>query len=221
MEIGWIETTIAALFATVVLTLWLSRGSGWLEPRLWRNAAIVSSLIMSGILVYLTVDSVNQIREGSARVPAYAVINREIGLKRDYEKRRDVPVIAKEVGFFGKIWSEEEAYALVNKGKMTLQSRNCMDCHTLLGNGAYFAPDLTRAWLDPKWETMVKGMTGKATREEAMAEWLQHPDRYPTFARRMPNLRLTEEEARALVAFLKWMSAIDTNGFPDRFAGVQ
>lgn len=68
---------------------------------------------------------------------------------------------------------------------------------------------------------MVKSMTGKATKEEAMAEWLQHPDRYPTFARRMPNLHLSEEEARALVAFLKWMSAIDTNGFPDRFAGVQ
>jgi nitric oxide reductase subunit C len=24
-----------------------------------------------------------------------------------------------------------------------------MNCHTLLGNGAYYAPDLTKAWLDP------------------------------------------------------------------------
>ncbi|GLV47275.1 hypothetical protein TJA_04480 [Thermus sp. LT1-2-5] len=221
MEIGWVETTIGALFATVILTLWLSRGSGWLEPRFWRNAAWVSSLVMTGILVYLTMDSLNQIREGSARVPAYTVINKAIGLKRDYEKHRDIPVIGEGVGFFGRTWSEEEAYVLVNRGKLTLQSRNCMDCHTLLGNGAYFAPDLTRAWLDPKWETMVMSMTGKATKEEAMAEWLQHPDRYPTFARRMPNLHLSEEETRALVAFLKWMSAIDTNGFPDRFAGVQ
>jgi nitric oxide reductase subunit C len=36
----------------------------------------------------------------------------------------------------------------------------------------------------------------------------------------MPNLRLSEDEARALVAFLKWMSGIDTNGFPPRFAGL-
>lgn len=221
MDMGWIEITVGALFATALLTLWLSHGAGWLDPRFWRNAAIVSSLVMSGILVYLTIDSLNQIREGSARVPAYSVINHKIGLKRDYEKRRDVPVVGEVEGFFGKVWSEEEAYALVNRGKLTLQSRNCMDCHTLLGNGAYFAPDLTRAWLDPKWETMVKAMTGKPTREEAMAEWLRHPDRYPTFARRMPNLRLTPEEAQGLVAFLKWMSAIDTNGFPDRFAGVQ
>jgi len=35
--------------------------------------------------------------------------------------------------------------------------------------------------------------------------------------RRMPNLNITEEEAKAIVAFIKWMSAIDTNGFPRGF----
>lgn len=218
---GWIETTVGALFLVVVLTLWLSRGSGWLEPRFWRNAAVVSSLIMSGILVYLTIDSLNQIREGSARVPAFSAINKEVRYEYDPAKYRYVPVLGETTGFFGRVWSDEEAAQLVNKGKLTLQSRDCMECHTLLGNGAYFAPDLTRAWLDPKWTQMVMPMTGKPTKEEAMAEWLMHPDRYPTFTRRMPNLRLTEEEARALVAFLKWMSTIDTNGFPARFAAEQ
>jgi nitric oxide reductase subunit C len=33
----------------------------------------------------------------------------------------------------------------------------------------------------------------------------------------MPNLRITEAEARATVAFLKWMASIDTNGFPYNF----
>ena len=28
-------------------------------------------------------------------------------------------------------------------GKRVFQAYNCMDCHTLVGNGAYFAPDLT------------------------------------------------------------------------------
>jgi nitric oxide reductase subunit C len=36
----------------------------------------------------------------------------------------------------------------------------------------------------------------------------------------MPNLGITEEEARATVAFLKWMSAIDTNGFPTNFQPI-
>ena len=33
--------------------------------------------------------------------------------------------------------------------ELTMQAKNCMGCHTLLGNGAYYAPDLTKAWLDP------------------------------------------------------------------------
>jgi nitric oxide reductase subunit C len=33
----------------------------------------------------------------------------------------------------------------------------------------------------------------------------------------MPNLGITDEEAKGVVAFLKWMSTIDTNGFPHNF----
>lgn len=217
---GWIEITVAAIFAVVVLTLWLGRGAGWLAPVFWRNAAVVSSVVMGAVLAFLTLDSINAIRAGSARVPPFAAINREIGLEFDAEKRRDVPVFGREVGFFDAVLSEEEAAALVDRGKLTFQARNCMECHTLLGHGAYFAPDLTRAWLDPRWSAVVMPMLEASTREAAMARWLQDPGRYPAGPRRMPNLRLSEDEARALVAFLKWMSGIDTNGFPPRFAGL-
>jgi nitric oxide reductase subunit C len=37
----------------------------------------------------------------------------------------------------------------------------------------------------------------------------------------MPNLALTKDEARALIAFLKWTSAIDTNGFPRNFTPIR
>jgi nitric oxide reductase subunit C len=33
----------------------------------------------------------------------------------------------------------------------------------------------------------------------------------------MPNLGITEAEAQALVAYFKWMAAVDTNGFPPNF----
>jgi nitric oxide reductase subunit C len=94
-----------------------------------------------------------------------------------------------------------------------------MNCHTLLGNGAYYAPDLTKAWIDPAWSETgpMRAMTGKSTKEEAMAEFLQHPSTYPTHARMMPELGITEDEAKGLVAFLKHMSSIDTNGFPRNF----
>ena len=45
----------------------------------------------------------------------------------------------------------EEAADLIGKGKLVIQSRACIDCHTFFGNGGYYAPDLTRAWMDPVW----------------------------------------------------------------------
>ncbi len=221
MDYGWIEIAVAAIFFSAVVTLILSRGYGWLSPTFWRNAAVVSSLVMTFILLWLTFDTADQVRPGSGRIPDWTVINYEIKLAWDEEKRRQVPAVGRETGFFGKTWSQEEAYDLINKGKMTLQSRNCMECHQILGNGAYYAPDLTRAWLDPWWEERIMPLTGAKTREEAMMAWLKNPSAMPQGPRMMPNLRFTDEELKALIAFLKWMSAIDTNGFPPRFAVAQ
>jgi nitric oxide reductase subunit C len=112
--------------------------------------------------------------------------------------------------------SDEDAEALVNKGKLTLQAKNCINCHTILGNGAYYAPDLTKAWLDPAWGAEV-------VREQLMINFLMDPTsnaRGFGTTRRMPKLGITEEEARGLVAFLKWTAAIDTNGFPRNFTPI-
>ena len=46
-----------------------------------------------------------------------------------------------------------------------------MDCHTFFGNGAYYGPDLTKAWLDPAWEAW-QTITDAPTREEAMVRFL-------------------------------------------------
>lgn len=216
MSFEWLEVVIGSLFLVIVLTLIFGRGKSWLDPGFWRNAAIVSVVVMTGLLIYLTFDSLKQIAIGSSRVPAFTVINRTIAYAYDSGRLYSVPQLGEQVGLFGKVWSDADAEALIHKGKKTIQSRNCMDCHTFLGNGAYYAPDLTKAWLDPKWE-MLMPVTQAKTREEAMAKWLQTPDRLPTWSRRMPNLNLSEEEARAVVAYLKFMAAIDTNGFPDHF----
>jgi nitric oxide reductase subunit C len=37
----------------------------------------------------------------------------------------------------------------------------------------------------------------------------------------MPKLGVTDEEAHGVVAFLKWMSSIDTNGFPYNFKPIE
>jgi len=203
--------------------------SVWTSIPFWRRSAAWVTGFASILLIWLTFDTMGQIGMGSdsdlkngvtKRVPAPTVINYHIDYQMSAKRGHEVPVIGKKEPFFGKEWSEKEAAELLHLGKLTSQAKNCMNCHTLLGNGAYYAPDLTKAWLDPMWQKggPMQGMTGKNTVEEAMAEFLQHPSQYPTHARMMPNLDITEKEAKGLVAFLKHMSSIDTNGFPRNFS---
>ncbi|HST28372.1 MAG TPA: c-type cytochrome [Rudaea sp.] len=193
------------------------------DPSFWRAGAISTTLVMLVVLAFLTIDSMGYIRPGGKHVPEYDVINRHIGYQFDWNRRAAVPVIGDAEPLFGKTVTKTEATALMRTGKLVIQSRACMDCHTIFGNGAYYAPDLTKSWLDPAWQQIWIPMTGKTTREDAMVEFLMHPDKYPTWARAMPNLQITEDEARATVAYLKWLSSIDTNGFPANFgqAGKQ
>jgi len=191
------------------------------DPAFWRAGAISSTAVMLVVLGLLTVDSLATIRAGGTNVPAYTVINQQIGYEFDAEAHRYRPVIGAEQPLFGRAVNAEEAEALIRKGKLLIQSRNCINCHTFFGNGAYYAPDLTKAWLDPAWQQMWIPMTQATTREEAIVAFLMHPEKYPTWSRQMPNLNLTEEEAKALVAYLKWMSAVETNGFPIHFGHIQ
>jgi nitric oxide reductase subunit C len=191
------------------------------DPAFWRAGAISTTLIMLIVLAFLTIDSLRVIRTGGANVPPYDVINQQIGYRYDWAAHEDAPTIGKPEPLFGKKVTEPEAEAMIRTGKLVIQSRACMDCHTIFGNGAYYGPDLTKSWLDPAWVQIWMPMTGKTTREAAMVEFLMHPDRYPTWTRRMPNLHLSEEEARATVAYLKWLSSIRTNGFPANFGQTQ
>ena len=204
--------------------------SVWVSNDFWQRTAAWVTGFAAMLLIWLTFDTGAQIAMGNdndlkngitKRVPGPTVINYKITYEMSEKRGHEVPVIGAKEKFFGKDdYSEEEASELLHLGKLTSQAKNCMNCHTLLGNGAYYAPDLTKAWLDPSWEALI-GMTGKSTREEAMAEFLQHPSKYPTHARMMPNLGITADEAKGLVTFLKHMSSIDTNGFPRNFSKMK
>jgi nitric oxide reductase subunit C len=87
----------------------------------------------------------------------------------------------------------------VHQGKMLWQKYDCIGCHTILGNGSYFAPDLTKI-VQRKPPLYLE-------------RWLTNPKRVRSDAT-MPVLGITEEEAKHLVAFLSWISQVDTNGWP-------
>lgn len=194
----------------------MSKMPWWASENFWRKTAIWVTAGMAVVLFVLTLDTVKVITAGHSRVPAYEVINKRIYYRMNTKREFQEPIIGADAPLFGKMLSPEEAQALVSHGKLTLQARNCASCHTVLGNGAYYGPDLTKAWLDPGW-------AGEGAREQLMVQFLMDPTtnaRGYGGNRRMPNLHLTEEEAKAVVAFLKWTSAIDTSGFPRNFTPI-
>ncbi|GAB4119437.1 MAG: hypothetical protein Fur0026_09660 [Sideroxydans sp.] len=188
----------------------------WASDTFWRKTSIWVTGGSFIVLMLLTMDTLSQISVGTTRVPAYSVINHRIEYKFDETRHVQVPVIGVKEPLFGKELSEEEAEALVKLGKLTTQAKNCMNCHTLLGNGAYYAPDLTKAWLDQYWGTAE-------SREQQMVDFIKDPSDklHNGVGRRMPKLGITDEEAHGVVAFLKWMSSIDTNGFPYNFKSIE
>jgi nitric oxide reductase subunit C len=86
-------------------------------------------------------------------------------------------------------------------GKRAFQLHNCNDCHTILGFGAYYAPDLTRA------HPRIGG--------DAIGRRLRSPD--VVFAdsyRKMPQQHLTDSEVADMTAYLRWVSNIDNQDWP-------
>ena len=213
--------------------------SVWSSNRFWRRSATWVTGVAAVLLIFLTMDTMSQMTMGTAkdiqnkvtkRIPSPVVINYKIDYQLNRKRGHEVPIIGgmdangnskyevKEKFFGRDDYSEKEAKALIHRGKLTIQAKNCMDCHTLLGNGAYYAPDLTKAWLDPTWNTLAPAYGGK---EYAMAAFLQNPPKMAMHERKMPNLGITKDEAKAVVAYLKFMSAIDTNGFPRNFGKIK
>jgi hypothetical protein len=90
-------------------------------------------------------------------------------------------------------------------GKDVWHKRNCVNCHTLMGEGAYYAPDLTQI-------TMQRG-------EAYLMQFLGDPGRFyseEVHRRLMPDPRLTERERREVIAFLDWISKIENQNWPPR-----
>lgn len=94
----------------------------------------------------------------------------------------------------------------VVRGKEIWESNNCMGCHTILGEGAYYAPELTKVVdrLNLKYE---------GNGEEVIKSILMSKGPWQPNGRKMVAYGMTEEEANDVVAFFKWIGEIDLNGF--------
>lgn len=89
----------------------------------------------------------------------------------------------------------------VNAGKMVWHKYDCIGCHTILGNGSYFAPDMTKI-IERKPAGYLK-------------KFLMDPKSVNPKAA-MPKFGITSDEADKLIAFLTWISKVDTNDWPPK-----
>ena len=94
-----------------------------------------------------------------------------------------------------------EITADVDAGKQVWHKYDCIGCHTILGNGSYFAPDMTK--------------TAERKPRSYLKQFLMDPKAVNAKAT-MPKLGLTADEADKLIVFLEWIAKVDTNGWPPK-----
>ncbi len=93
-------------------------------------------------------------------------------------------------------------------GKKVWEDNNCIGCHTLLGEGAYFAPELGNVYERfGRSKEAIKGFI------------MSRPVDGIPGRRSMPQFNLSEEELDAIAEFLKYNSEINTNNWPPNIQG--
>ena len=102
----------------------------------------------------------------------------------------------------------ENITAQVALGKQVWERNDCIGCHTLMGEGAYFAPELGN----------VYDRFGKS--KEAIMGFIKgRPVNGIPGRRSMPQFNLSDEELAALAEFLKWTSEMDNANWPPNIQG--
>ena len=95
---------------------------------------------------------------------------------------------------------EDQLTDQVARGKEIWEANNCMGCHTLFGEGAYYAPELTQ----------VVARRG--------APWiklfLDDPAKMFPGQRKMVKYGFTDRQKDDIIAFLTWCGGVNLQGFP-------
>lgn len=106
---------------------------------------------------------------------------------------------------FGKLTNAENLTPEVVHGEAVWHKYNCINCHTLFGEGAYYAPDLTKI-------AQLRGA-------QYLTAYMKDPSKFYDEARHrrlMPNENLSDKEIADLIHFLDWVSKVDNQGWPPR-----
>ena len=99
----------------------------------------------------------------------------------------------------------DQMTASAKRGKYLVDSNNCVGCHTINGEGAYFAPELGNVYTR-RGPDFIKG-------------WIKSQPTHVPGRRQMPNFKFSDTELDDVVNYLQWLSHIDTNHWPPNSQG--
>ncbi len=86
-------------------------------------------------------------------------------------------------------------------GKKVFEKYNCNDCHTILGFGAYYAPDLTK----------VIQRVG----EDGARYRIKNPEKaFENSWRKMPKQNVSDAEIENLISFFTWVGEVNNGDWP-------
>jgi len=100
----------------------------------------------------------------------------------------------------------------VARGKTVWEDNNCIGCHTLVGEGAYYAPELGNVYFRRGGGNLVafKGF---------MQGWMRIQPLGVPGRRQMPQFNLTVQQVDDLAEFLKFTAEMDVNSWPPNIEG--
>jgi len=108
----------------------------------------------------------------------------------------------------GQLDTSTEVGQKIAHGKRLWEANDCVGCHTILGEGAYFAPELGNVYV----------RFGKS--KDAIKAFIQsRPAEGIPGRRSMPQFNFSDDELDAIAEFLKYTSEINTAGWPPSAQG--
>lgn len=103
--------------------------------------------------------------------------------------------------------------ASVAKGKRVWEEHACINCHSLHGEGAYFAPEVGNVMT--RWKVVDQPEDAFQT----LKAWIENQPSGIPGRRQMPRFKLSDQEIRDLTNFLIWADKTDTKGWPPKDSG--
>lgn len=98
-------------------------------------------------------------------------------------------------------------------GKRIWEEKGCVNCHSILGEGAYFAPELGNVM--KRWGVEKDPVAARA----ALKAWMDAQPSHVQGRRQMPQFNLNQQQTDELADFLLWTNTIRNQNWPPKDAG--